>query len=110
VDIKENGLSDKMDVDEALDLRAPENNVPKSSLKKEMSKARPEYLKLMVSDVNHEGYTPLLEACKQYAIYKIKLMVSDVNHEGYTPLLEARKQYAIYYTPPPPCKHSLGDI
>jgi hypothetical protein len=29
VDIKENGLSDKMDVDEALDLRAPENNVPK---------------------------------------------------------------------------------
>lgn len=76
MDIKENGLSDKMDVDEdndkALDLRAPENNVPKPSLKKEMSKARPEYLKLMVSDVNHEGYTPLLEACKQYAIYKVK--------------------------------------
>jgi hypothetical protein len=68
---------------------------------------RPEYLKLMVSDVNHEGYTPLLEACKQYAIYKVKLMVSDVNHEGYTPLLEACKQYAIYYTPR---KHSLGGI
>ena len=77
VDIKENGLSDKMDVDEALDLRAPENNVPKPSLKKEMSKARPEYLKLMVSDVNHEGYTPLLEACKQYAIYKHDKQMPD---------------------------------
>ncbi|XP_052057851.1 poly [ADP-ribose] polymerase tankyrase-like isoform X2 [Mytilus californianus] len=74
VEIKENGLTEKMEVDgdndKALDLRAPENNVPKPSLKKEMSKARPEYMKLMASDVNHNGFTPLLVACEQYAIFK----------------------------------------
>ena len=84
VQIKENGLSDKMDVDgdndKALDLRAPENNIPKPSLKKEMSKPRQEYLKLMVSDVNHDGYTPLLVACQQYATFKVNIelqMISD---------------------------------
>lgn len=74
MEIKENGLSDKMEVDgdndKALDLRAPENNVSKPSLKKEMSKARPDYMKLMVADVNHNGYTPLLVACEQYATFK----------------------------------------
>lgn len=59
------------DNDKALDLRAPENNVPKPSLKKEMSKARPEYMKLMASDVNHNGFTPLLVACEQYATFKV---------------------------------------
>lgn len=68
--------------EKALDLRAPENNVPKPTLKKEMSKARPDYMKLMVTDVNHKGYTPLMVACEQYATVNVSsvVMTRHISH------------------------------
>ncbi|KAK3092730.1 hypothetical protein FSP39_006660 [Pinctada imbricata] len=67
-EIKENGLDESMEVDGAdQTTKVPDNNVPVPMLKKEGSfKSTAEAIRQMATEVDHNGYTPLLLACKQY--------------------------------------------
>lgn len=81
-DIKENGLDESMEVDnneKVEDGKAPpDNNLPVvAQLKKEISKSGLDMIKHMVTEVDHEGYTPLLCACRSY----MKFTVSINNYE-----------------------------